>query len=395
MRMLVVADDLTGAADAAVALAGPTALAEVLLTSADVESAGTAIVSVDLDTRRLDAAAAASAVAALAASPAARGAGLFKKIDSTLRGHIAAELEALASAREAAGHPSSLYVVTPAHPALGRQVQGGQLRVHGEVSASMQPLARDLAQRGFRCTAASAGALPAAGDHPRVAWLCDAASLEDLRHIVRGARAAAPQASIVWVGSAGLAQALHEVDPAAHTQRDAPSAGPGRAAAESAEHRTTGFVVGSFSGVARAQVRALEAGGARVVHLRGTGDTAVSQAAREAAAHAGAHRDFALCVDPRDAVRPELAAATAAALAEAALPCLHFLSTLVICGGDTARALLSRMGVTRLQVTASAEPGTTCAEAAAWPRLQLMLKAGAFGDPDQLVRLRRHPAPCQ
>ena len=51
---------------------------------------------------------------------------LYKKIDSTLRGPVAAELAALTSAL-----PGSRVLFLPANPAVGRTVRDGSLLVHG------------------------------------------------------------------------------------------------------------------------------------------------------------------------------------------------------------------------------------------------------------------------
>src|SRR6185369_11867578 len=72
-----------------------------------------------------------------------------------------------------------------------------------------------------------------------------------------------------------------------------------------------------------------------------------------------------------------LAAATVAALDEAG----HLVTT----GGETARAVLGTLGVTRLDVLGELEPGVVrCAVPGRG--LRLTLKAGAFGDPDTLLR---------
>ena len=51
---------------------------------------------------------------------------VYKKTDSTLRGHIAAEFRALLEA-----FPERELVYSPAYPDMGRTVRGGQLLVHG------------------------------------------------------------------------------------------------------------------------------------------------------------------------------------------------------------------------------------------------------------------------
>ena len=123
----IVADDLSGAADCAAAFApacGPVvvALGEVAPVSGNV--------AMDTDSRALDAAAATAAVAcAFACIPrGSSGAALvYKKIDSTLRGHVGAELRAaLDAAPQFAGA-----VIAPSFPEQGRTLRDGKLCVHG------------------------------------------------------------------------------------------------------------------------------------------------------------------------------------------------------------------------------------------------------------------------
>jgi uncharacterized protein YgbK (DUF1537 family) len=62
---------------------------------------------------------------------------VFKKIDSTLRGPIAAELAALAGA-----FPDRKLIVCPAYPRFGRTVRNGRVLIHG-TSVSETDFARD------------------------------------------------------------------------------------------------------------------------------------------------------------------------------------------------------------------------------------------------------------
>jgi 4-hydroxythreonine-4-phosphate dehydrogenase len=387
MQMLVIADDMTGAADAAAALVGPQGCAEVLCSASVVPESQSGVIAVDLDTRRMDASAAATTVAALAASPIAQQFEIFKKIDPTLRGHIAVELDALARARNVGGTVNVLYVITPAHPKLGRQVIDGRLHVRGEPVASIRPLMRDLQARGFHCVKIPAGARPSRDSDGRVAWLCDASTVEDLQHIVRAARNAST--SIVWVGSAGLAQAIQALDEGCTSGSVAslPASGCGVGGANGTGN--IAFLVGSFSSVARSQVRALKADGVACFELGSRTDDAALGSMCDAVRRAGGQGDVVICIDPSSEVRPEHADVLACSLARAALACLHDLSALVICGGDTARAVFESMGVARLTIRRSTESGATCALLEEMPRLRLVLKAGAFGDEQQLVRLRR------
>jgi len=126
--LTIVADDLSGAADCAVVCAARGLSAVVALKPG--ERPRTADVwSVDGDTRAMTAEAAAATTEAIAD---ACGAGLlFKKLDSTLRGHVGAELAAILRARRRV-RPDTVAILAPAFPALGRTTVGGRQRLHGE-----------------------------------------------------------------------------------------------------------------------------------------------------------------------------------------------------------------------------------------------------------------------
>src|SRR3954453_22347647 len=124
----IVADDLTGAADGGVQLARAGYRTAVAFHGAPVaaDAARLDAVALDTDSRALapDATRARvrDAVRAVAAAPI-----VMKKIDSTLRGHVGAEVGA---ALEAAGR--RVAVVAPAFPAAGRTTDGGVQRLDGE-----------------------------------------------------------------------------------------------------------------------------------------------------------------------------------------------------------------------------------------------------------------------
>jgi D-threonate/D-erythronate kinase len=138
MRCVIVADDLTGAADSSAALADRGASVAVLPWSEDGGvSLGAALASgpcdvlvVETDTRDLrdvDAAARLTLVARAVIGRGARGASVplvIKKVDSVLRGPIAAELSALRTLIAPVRT-----VLAPAFPRLGRTtIDGVQLR---------------------------------------------------------------------------------------------------------------------------------------------------------------------------------------------------------------------------------------------------------------------------
>jgi uncharacterized protein YgbK (DUF1537 family) len=134
-RILVLADDLTGALEVGAKFAGAGVRSMVRtgprVTTRDLQNATGAFV-VDTETRHAGAAEAARRVYELADAAHHLGfAYVYKKTDSTLRGNIGAELAALIDAYAGS---SLLYV--PAYPQLGRTVRKGSLYVDGVLVAA-------------------------------------------------------------------------------------------------------------------------------------------------------------------------------------------------------------------------------------------------------------------
>jgi uncharacterized protein YgbK (DUF1537 family) len=202
----LIADDLTGAADASVHFAARRE-ATIVFDRRELEG----LVAIDTETRSLAPAEAALVLTELAAGMIGA---VFKKVDSTLRGPVAAELEAL---RVALGRRA--VVLAPSLPAQGRIVAGGRLVVAGQDRGPV----RDLA--GIDAV--------------------DAATDEDLDRV---AAACAADPTLLPAGSAGLAAAFARLEGPALPVPSPPPAG------------SVLVVVGSPHPVAREQARVLAAG---------------------------------------------------------------------------------------------------------------------------------------
>src|SRR5579859_4897692 len=119
----VVADDLTGANDTAVQFSKQGFRAVVLLGVDSISRQGLDADVVVVDTASRDRSPESAADAVYTAAAALRASGvslLYKKLDSTLRGNIAVEIQA---ALDAFDSPACL--VAPAFPALQRVTLGG------------------------------------------------------------------------------------------------------------------------------------------------------------------------------------------------------------------------------------------------------------------------------
>lgn len=132
-RVAVLADDLTGACDAAVAFArASTGEVHVVFEPPDQWLNGAVVVAVDLEVREGTDEEARGRVSAALRRIAPAGPAVLLKIDSTLRGPLSGLVDGALEA--GAGRVA---VIAPAFPAQGRLLVDGRVRVHGEAGASL------------------------------------------------------------------------------------------------------------------------------------------------------------------------------------------------------------------------------------------------------------------
>lgn len=378
--MAVISDDLTGAADTGVQLARAGYRTAVAFERAPEPADGDldALV-IDTDSRALDPVAAAERVSAAVADVATRPL-LYKKFDSTLRGPVAAELRA---ALAASGR--SRAIVAPAFPASGRTTRAGTQLVHGEpvertafaddpgspVRESHLPSLLAAGGLGPVSVVDSRG-LEQAGDAPWV--VVDAAADADLERIVR---AVPDAASVLWAGSAGLAQALGRVYPG--PREHAPATRPAA--------RRVLVVVGSANAAAREQLERLAAGPEPVALVEldpaalGAEQLAVALDGLGAALDSGRVAVLALTAGPGDGQRiTEALAEVVGHLSDAAR-----VDGLALTGGATAIAVARRLGARGLVIEDELEPGVPIGRLLGPAPHPVVTKAGGFGTPDALL----------
>jgi 4-hydroxythreonine-4-phosphate dehydrogenase len=415
-RIVIIADDLTGAADCGVACG---AGAVVLLEKPAGSMPDAAVLAVDADTRSMAAEPAARAIADLVTEFASRHdseAGdhrpilLFKKVDSTLRGNVGAELAAALEARRSQASPGERIVAlfAPASPAHGRTTVRGRQTVHGHFlenadlwpDQSVRPrsdLAGILRESGLSCAniglevvCAGARALETTmvGLASEVDVLvCDAQTDADLEAIATAAAVLDPKT--VWCGSAGLARHIprgagfalfpHESDPAPVL-----IAGP------------TLFVVGSQAHASLAQARALavapDISAVVIPHaalLSTEPAAALQEYARIISASLQRGMDVLVQLDGAERCAAEDAPRLAASLARLIAPCADHAGALVATGGESARSILDAWGIQRLRLLGEVEPGLPWSVAEGWRRpLIILTKAGGFGTPGTLMHCR-------
>ena len=333
MSFVLLADDLTGALDTAARFVSRFGAQRVTWKGAWTAGAR------DLATR--EGTADAAAAAHEACGPALRGATLaFKKLDSLLRGHPAAEL---AASFRAGGFDH--LVIAPAFPFQGRVTRHGRQVAQG-VAVDVD-LDGQLAALGLPPVAARAG-VPA----PTGVSLWDAESDADLLAIV--VAASALPGRVLWAGTGGLAGALGG-GVAPRPEMPAPLLA----------------MIGSDHPVSQAQLAA-------------TSRHHVLE---------GAIRDLPLPAAislrlPPGVPRAEAAERIGRCFTELARQ-LPRPGSCIVAGGETLRALADGLGTTALTVLGEQAPGLPISrmEGGHWHGLPILSKSGAFGARDFLARL--------
>ena len=390
MRAAIIADDLTGAADTGVQLTRAGYRTAVAFRGAPVPPAEDLdAVALDTDSKAMPAGSAAQRVAE--AGHAVRDARIvYKKLDSTLRGPVAAEL---AAALGATGRDRA--VVAPAFPAAGRTTVDGVQLVRGvpvhETEAKNDP--RTPVQEGHVPTLLAAS-FPSVGSlsvedlaNPAtvrraldgsICVVADATRDEDLEALVR----AVPDPSeVLWAGSAGLGLALGGVYPGPHA---------GTTPAPPAPVRRVLVMIGSLSGVARGQLRSLAEGyGCRAVPVAAGRSGAVVEEALEVAREALSEGACAAVCSAQERDPSGAAGSVVGALAEVAagLSKDGVFDALVLTGGDTAVGVAQRLGAVGIRLEGEVEPGIPVGTLIGPSPYRVVTKAGAFGEPDTLVRV--------
>lgn len=357
--LTILADDLTGACDTGTLFAGGAAVPVTVWP----QPAGRAPVRVlDTESRTLNATDAARRVEAAARhTPSAR---YFKKIDSTFRGHVGAEVNALL---QASGSVSA--VLTPAFPAQGRTVLDRILLVDGapiaETAIGRDPEFPDPE------TSSVVDLLRRSLDRP-LAWIpidqlraglpslvarlrrlsgtvavADAETDEDLMMLVDAVLALDP--APLLIGSAGLARALAARLGLLAERTPLPPC------------RRWLVVAGSRHPATRAQIAAARDAGIQVL---------ASVQGESAEREEVAMRLAAQAIEVLERERFDLVAVT---------------------GGQTAVALYRALGAERIDLVGAPGPGLALGylRAPGRPALPILTKAGAFGAPDLFVSLLR------
>lgn len=414
----ILADDLTGATDTGLQFASAGHRTVVLL--AGEVTGPVDVLVLDSDSRGHTEAEARREVAEAARRLKAAGAArMYKKVDSTGRGHLGAEIEVTLATLNL---PMAL--VCPAFPPLGRTVRDGCIYVRG-VPLDQSEFAHDplwpattasLADLLRRETTLAISRLPltlirqgpgAVGqglqrlrDHRIRLVIADAEQPADLRCLIEAIDQVGME--ILPVGSAGLAESLVRTlrRPPRSPVEVRPGAGP------------VLVVAGTVNRVGLGQVERLVAAGAgRIVlpidrALRDPEGAAAEGAAcladalraesRVVLALGGTDRGLADLASRAQQAGVTLAEATARLVQALGAAVRRALAVdrpaaLVLTGGETARAVCGALGAGTLEVAREITPGIPLCRLLGGPHagLPIVTKAGGFGDQDTLVMVVR------
>jgi len=384
MPLIILADDLTGAADCAARCHAAGIAATITLPGARIHESGT--ICCTTDSRHLPADLAAQRVRELAAGMGEQAGGTwYKKIDSTLRGHVGQELDALL---DTLGRSCAL--VCPAFPAQRRGLVDGYLVIEPALAPPLH-LPTLLAHQSQRVVGAI-GLEDVRGGKNQLAerllaqrargaelLVIDSLDETDLQIVLDAALHLFPDALLC--GSAGLAGTL-----ATHAARQSNlhSEAPAFPVEGSAL-----IVIGSGSAMAQRQIAYMRQH--QLVAAFEHPAVLPTNAAGDILLHLAAP-------SPGTAMDGPEARRLAAQLAVAAQPLIDATrpGLLVLSGGDTAISVLARLGVTHLLVQRELLPGVPLTNAvdAAGRTHTIVLKAGNHGDEAALAtvlaRARSH-----
>ena len=382
---IILADDLSGAADCAVPFARAGFSPEVFLQPECAVRTDAPIVSIDLNTRELTPKQAAQVTSrTLRLIRSTRETVWYQKIDSTLRGNIGPDVLATIGAIPA----KRVIFCAPAFPATGRTTIQGRVFVNGvpleksgvntswssgksisdlfaEVGLNTRAFSLDVIRPG------SSNILRHLENRPGVTVaVCDAETNNDLLAVAKAGLQILEQS--IFVGSAGLAHQIATLLGTEQRFENHPLL----------PDKPILVVVGSKSPASRAQFEHLSnLSGINLLRLpvaalKSETDSSITDGLTSALAGG---QDLAITTELTESLSDQQGAALMQALGRKLKPFLDKFSALVLTGGETARGLLSESEIGRLRMMDEIEPGVTLSITAGKLELPIVMKAGAFG----------------
>jgi D-threonate/D-erythronate kinase len=401
LRWFILADDLTGAADSAGAFARRGLLSNVVWGEARAEiDADLVALAFDAATRELGAAAAARLHGDVLRWFQRPGVHVFKKVDSTLRGHPAEEVAAMLDVL-VTQEPGMRIVMAPAFPATGRTVRDGRVLVQGVPLPFTEywPEGRDheLANLGNLLERAGVHAQPLSLETVRGntaaltralangVTVCDSETDADLDRIASACLGDGK--ATFCIGSAGFAHALAQCESRASEPRR------GTYRLQESNHGAL-IIVGSRTRASRAALTELltleNVTGVSVEPAMLVG-AALSSALADISDAIGAAlaqgTDVVVDIKPSAFSQPGGNPQLVASLARLLVPRARQASALVATGGETAAAMFTRLGVEGIRLVDEIEPGIPLGLTLGEISVPVVTKAGGFGDDECLKRI--------
>ena len=431
-RLAIIADDLSSATDcgAQVVRSGLSVVVPLQGYSLPIQAHAAQVISVDTDSRSLSADHAYAKVKAATQQLVAEGwTDFYKSVDSTLRGNLGAEIEAVLDIVK-----PDCAVIAPAFPKYDRTTVDGVQYLHSrplhETEFGTDPTApvrdADIARRLAEGSRRKAGRLTL--DQLRAGptqiksaiqglladgiklVVVDIAEQDDLKRICLGLSQS--DLRVLWVGSTGLAEfvplALEVASTSDTFRQDHPL-----------DLRPALALVGSASETTRQQLGYAQTNNqlniiyldpARMIQNGRTAADELEQAGSNLRTAIDSGHDAALVVR---ASREEIAATQGLgaklnlSAAQVAQRIVHGLaqagsrlaregriSGMVATGGDTANALCNAVGAQALEILGEVEAGIPIMRLIGEQSLPLVTKAGGFGSPtaigDALVKVKQY-----
>lgn len=395
-HVVIVADDLTGAMDAAAPFARRGLDVRVLTAAASLEKVHTdppQVLSINTATRHAAEKVAADVVRVLVGKLARLKPGvLVKKIDSTLRGHVVVETIA---AMEASGYREVVFC--PAVPSQGRSLVGGEVYINNVVLGETA-IGRDLRSRppvtplpelfraalpGIPVILEDVGNRPAPISSARVPRIRIVDAVSDDQLLTIAGSAIGGQDDTLLVGASGLTEALAETLFGPEKTAVLPVALPGKIL----------FVIGSQAPQSIAQMEALIEPPSKALVINKTGILPLSFNEQQTTLLEQQSSSLILRAPSlsrkgdldSDHIARDLAASTAALLDHAQI------GLLLATGGDTALAVLEALEIDSITVCGEIQPGVVhgLINTRKGP-LRLVTKAGGFGDRQLFCTIERY-----
>jgi uncharacterized protein YgbK (DUF1537 family) len=389
LKIAIIADDLTGAMDAAAPFARRGAHTRVLFSdrpgSAELINAPD-VLARTTDSRHLDPVRAIQRVQRALSGLEDRLP--FKKIDSTLRGNIVPETLAVL---ETTGRRHLL--ITPAFPGQGRLMRGGEVFIHG-VPLAETAIAKDALSAPLRMPLAMGFGgklgvlvheierpfdLQLALDETFHVYVLDVESDDELLQLAQFALA--HRNEVVVAGSSGLGNAL--------------AAAIYGAAADLKVRRDALpllYIVGSRTPQSAAQLERLVDCGAKLIVIEShQGRVDLERAITSLDRLDHSKSAYVLTLRQRDKVTPDapLVANALAAVAHRLISQLD-VGSIIVTGGDTAQALMAGLDIASVDLVGELMPGIPIGIVPYRQRyFKLVTKAGGFGDPELFVTLMK------